>query len=47
MSAYERAGQAPEPSDLVDLDALLAAYHELRPDPAIPAQRVAFGTSAP
>ena len=45
MSAHARAGQAPEPSDLVDLDALLAAYQELRPDPADPAQRVAFGTS--
>jgi phosphoglucomutase len=45
MSAHERAGQAPEPGDLVDLDALLAAYHEQRPDPADPAQRVAFGTS--
>jgi phosphoglucomutase len=45
MSAHERAGQAPEPADLVDLDALLAAYHERRPDPADPAQRVAFGTS--
>src|SRR5215210_4532435 len=45
MSAHERAGQAPEPSDLVDLDALLAAYHERRPDPADPGQRVAFGTS--
>jgi phosphoglucomutase len=45
MSAHERAGRAPEPADLVDLDALLAAYHERRPDPADPAQRVAFGTS--
>src|SRR3954454_20890208 len=45
MSAHERAGQAPEPSDLVDVDALLAAYHELHPDPSDPAQRVAFGTS--
>jgi phosphoglucomutase len=45
MSAHERAGQAPEPADLVDLDALLAAYDEQRPDPADPAQRVAFGTS--
>jgi phosphoglucomutase len=45
MSAHERAGLAPEPSDLVDLDALLAAYHERHPDPADPGQRVAFGTS--
>ncbi|MCP4496163.1 MAG: alpha-D-glucose phosphate-specific phosphoglucomutase [Phycisphaeraceae bacterium] len=31
--------------DLVDLDALLAAYHDRRPDPSIAAQQVAFGTS--
>src|SRR6201989_1211977 len=45
MSAYQRAGQLPEPSDLVDLEALLAAYTEMRPGPSDPAQRVAFGTS--
>jgi len=31
--------------DLVDLDALLAAYHDRRPDPGTAEQRVAFGTS--
>lgn len=31
--------------DLVDLDALLAAYHDRRPDPNIAAEQVAFGTS--
>ena len=45
MSEHARAGQPAEPADLVDVDALLRAYHELRPDPSIPAQRVAFGTS--
>jgi phosphoglucomutase len=45
MSADERAGQAPEPADLADIDALLAAYHDEQPDPSNPAQRVAFGTS--
>jgi phosphoglucomutase len=40
-----RAGQLPEPGDLVDIDRLLAAYHDTRPDPADPGQRVAFGTS--
>ena len=30
---------------LVDLQALLAAYVDLQPDPAVPSQRVAFGTS--
>jgi phosphoglucomutase len=40
-----RAGQPAQPSDLVDVGALLAAYADRRPDPAVPAQRVAFGTS--
>jgi len=30
---------------LIDPDTLVAAYHENRPDPAEPSQRVAFGTS--
>jgi phosphoglucomutase len=41
----ERAGALPEPSDLIDVDRLLAAYHDERPDPSDPEQRVAFGTS--
>jgi phosphoglucomutase len=45
MSADPRAGQRPEPDDLVDVDALLAAYHDEAPDPSDPAQRVSFGTS--
>jgi phosphoglucomutase len=40
-----RAGQLPEPDDLIDVDALVAAYHDRRPDMADPAQRVSFGTS--
>ena len=40
-----RAGQPAQPSDLVDVVALLAAYADHRPDPSVPAQRVAFGTS--
>jgi phosphoglucomutase len=40
-----RAGQPAQPQDLVDLDALIAAYYDQHPDPADPAQRVAFGTS--
>ncbi len=40
-----RAGELPEAADLVDVDALLAAYHEAAPDPEDPAQRVSFGTS--
>jgi phosphoglucomutase len=40
-----RAGQPAEPRDLVDVDQLVAAYFELRPDPAVPDQQVTFGTS--
>jgi phosphoglucomutase len=45
MAANPRAGQPARPEDLVDLSALLAAYHDEHPDPADPAQQVAFGTS--
>jgi phosphoglucomutase len=40
-----RAGQPAEPADLIDVDALIAAYYDRRPDPNVAAQRVAFGTS--
>ncbi|WP_413542493.1 phosphoglucomutase (alpha-D-glucose-1,6-bisphosphate-dependent) [Citricoccus nitrophenolicus] len=43
--AAERAGTRALPRDLVDVEALLAAYTERHPDPAEPAQRVSFGTS--
>ena len=39
------AGKPAPQSLLVDVSKLLAAYADLRPDPAVPAQRVAFGTS--
>jgi phosphoglucomutase len=39
------AGRPADPSTLVDVDALIAAYHDRRPDPTDPTQRVAFGTS--
>jgi phosphoglucomutase len=45
MTVSELAGRPPEPSMLVDVDDLVKAYHELRPDPSEPSQRVAFGTS--
>jgi phosphoglucomutase len=44
MAISERAGRPADPSILVDLDRLIAAYYET-PDPSDPAQRVAFGTS--
>ena len=40
-----RAGQPAAASDLIDVAALVAAYHADRPDPTVPGQRVAFGTS--
>jgi phosphoglucomutase len=39
------AGTPPDASMLIDVDGLRAAYHDVSPDPADPAQRVAFGTS--
>ncbi len=39
------AGKPAPQSLLVDVPALLAAYADLRPDPGVPAQHVAFGTS--
>jgi phosphoglucomutase len=45
MAIDPRAGKPPEPSDLVDVPKLVAAYFSERPDPLIPSQRVAFGTS--
>jgi phosphoglucomutase len=41
----ERAGKQADPASLVDIDALVAAYYDGRPDPSDPAQRVSFGTS--
>ena len=45
MQAYERAGQPATEADLVDVAALVTAYYSEHPDPAEPAQQVAFGTS--
>ncbi|NJC24327.1 phosphoglucomutase [Arthrobacter pigmenti] len=40
-----RAGTVAQPSDLIDVSALLDAYFDVVPDLSDPAQRVAFGTS--
>ena len=45
MSVSARTGKPAEPSDLANVPRLVTAYYALRPDPAVPAQRVAFGTS--
>lgn len=42
---HERAGTVAQPQDLIDVDALLAAYYDVEPDFADPTQRVSFGTS--
>ena len=39
------AGKPAPPEVLIDVDRLVAAYHDRRPDPANPRERVAFGTS--
>ena len=39
------AGKPAPKSILVDIPKLLAAYADLKPDPSVTAQRVAFGTS--
>ncbi len=41
----EPAGRRPTPDMLVDVDALIGAYYDERPDPNNPAQAVSFGTS--
>lgn len=42
---HERAGTKALPQDLIDVDHVIRAYHEVTPDPGDPRQRVAFGTS--
>ncbi|WP_406491939.1 phosphoglucomutase (alpha-D-glucose-1,6-bisphosphate-dependent) [Streptomyces sp. NBC_00846] len=42
---HERAGQPARPEDLTDVARLVTAYYTLHPDPSVPDQRVAFGTS--
>jgi phosphoglucomutase len=45
VTTSEQAGRPADPADLVDLEALQAAYYARRPDAGDPAERVAFGTS--
>ena len=40
-----RAGTPAQPSDLIDVDALVAAYDDIEPDVDNPLQQVVFGTS--
>ena len=45
MKASPFAGKPPEPAMLVNVPKLVTAYYTDVPDPAMPEQRVAFGTS--
>jgi phosphoglucomutase len=45
MSISPYAGKPAEPWMLTNIPRLVTAYYANRPDPAVPAQRVAFGTS--
>ncbi len=40
-----RAGRPAEAADLIDVDDLINAYYDRKPDPSVAEQRVAFGTS--
>jgi phosphoglucomutase len=42
---HERAGQPARPEDLIDVDAVVSAYYDIKPDPSDVGQRVVFGTS--
>src|SRR5439155_4962402 len=45
MAISPLAGKPADPSLLINVPRLVAAYYTGRPDPSVPAQRVAFGTS--
>src|SRR6202142_1435799 len=45
MKVSPCAGKLPQPGMLVNVPRLITAYYTEVPDPSVPAQRVAFGTS--
>jgi phosphoglucomutase len=45
MKVSPMAGKPATPAMLIDVPGLVTAYYTERPDPSVPAQRVAFGTS--
>jgi phosphoglucomutase len=45
MEVSPLAGKPADPSVLINVAKLVTAYYTQRPDPAVPAQRVVFGTS--
>ena len=47
MPISPSAGPPPAPGTTVDVSTLVTAYYANVPDPAVRAERVAFGTSRP
>lgn len=45
MATHPGAGQPADSANLVNIARLVTAYYTGRPDPSVPGQRVAFGTS--
>jgi phosphoglucomutase len=45
MKVSPLAGKPPEPAMLVNVPTLVTAYYTENPDPSVPEQRIAFGTS--
>jgi phosphoglucomutase len=45
MSVHPRAGQPAESQDAIDVPRVVLSYYTEHPDPQVPEQRVAFGTS--
>ncbi len=45
MGVSPKAGQPADASLLINVSRLVTAYYAERPDPTVPTQRVAFGTS--
>jgi phosphoglucomutase len=45
MAVHSRAGQAAEPSDLIDVNEVLSAYYAEQPDVHVAGESVEFGTS--
>jgi phosphoglucomutase len=45
VTIHSLAGKPAPPSILIDVPRLVTAYYALTPDPSVPGQRVAFGTS--
>ena len=45
MSVSPQAGRPADAAQLVNVEQLIGAYYDVRPDVSVPSQRVAFGTS--